>query len=244
MGTKIAIITDIHGNASALSAVLKDVKNEKNIEHIYCLGDIVAIGHETNEVLNMLFLLDNISFVIGNHEEDFLNIIHGRSTQISNEGVRKHHEWLVSRMDKNFIPKLMKMPRNLIIEYESKKILFTHYHLNSDQTYFQIDKNPTIDKLDEMYNGSDFAAVCFGHHHPLHFFQSDERLYINPGSLGCYDKPYARYCILNIDRQIEVQFKEVPYENREFLKAYETLSVPEKDLILKAFHGNQHLKFG
>lgn len=34
----IAVITDIHGNYSALKAVLADIERESKVEHIYCLG--------------------------------------------------------------------------------------------------------------------------------------------------------------------------------------------------------------
>ena len=37
---RIGIISDIHGNLSALDAVLKELKN-KNIDKIICLGDLI-----------------------------------------------------------------------------------------------------------------------------------------------------------------------------------------------------------
>ena len=38
---KIAIISDVHANITALNAVLDDIKN-RNIKRIFCLGDSVA----------------------------------------------------------------------------------------------------------------------------------------------------------------------------------------------------------
>lgn len=58
---KIAIITDVHGNAPALKAALSEIDNRRDIEHIYCLGDMVAIGPDTNEVLHMLFSRADVS---------------------------------------------------------------------------------------------------------------------------------------------------------------------------------------
>ena len=37
---KVAIISDVHGNITALNAVLDDIKN-RNINKIFCLGDSV-----------------------------------------------------------------------------------------------------------------------------------------------------------------------------------------------------------
>lgn len=56
---KYAIITDIHGNSSALKAVLDDIAN-KNIDHIICLGDMVGIGPDSNEVLEIITSRKNI----------------------------------------------------------------------------------------------------------------------------------------------------------------------------------------
>jgi Icc-related predicted phosphoesterase len=40
---KIAIISDIHGNITALDTVLKDIKR-RGIKRIFCLGDLVGKG--------------------------------------------------------------------------------------------------------------------------------------------------------------------------------------------------------
>ncbi|AVQ98159.1 hypothetical protein OBCHQ24_03640 [Oceanobacillus iheyensis] len=69
MGTHIAIISDIHGNYAALWAVLDDIDKNKQIELSYCLEDLIGIGHETNDVLELLFSRDDISFVRGNYNE-------------------------------------------------------------------------------------------------------------------------------------------------------------------------------
>ena len=46
---KIAIISDIHGNITALNAVLEDIKNRK-INKIFCLGDcITKCTHPVNQ---------------------------------------------------------------------------------------------------------------------------------------------------------------------------------------------------
>ena len=82
--------------------------------------------------------------------------------------------------------------------------------------------------------------MCFGHHHVVHHFISSDRTYFNPGALGCYGKPRARYGIvtLTVNATIE-ELIEVPYDNKEFLQSHHRLKVPERDFILKIFHGGQ-----
>ncbi|WP_282942413.1 metallophosphoesterase family protein [Paenibacillus sp. RC67] len=242
MAASIAIVTDIHGNSAALRAVLEDMDKEFQIDHIYCIGDMVGIGHETNEVLELLFTRNDISFVIGNHEEAFLNIIHGEAAGTSSEE-RRHHQWLVSRMDKSYILKLMELPKSLTVEIEGKQLLLLHYHLTHDNTFLPIDSEPSGEKLEKLYPNTPANVICFGHHHPVHFFETNNRLFLNPGSLGCNHKPLARYAVLHIAEKVEAELREVPYDNQAFLLQYELLGVPDKDFILKVFHGNQHLNF-
>lgn len=64
-----AIISDIHGNLEAFEAVLADIKT-KNIDEVYCLGDIVGYGPNPRECVDL-----SISFqacLLGNHDQGAL----------------------------------------------------------------------------------------------------------------------------------------------------------------------------
>lgn len=244
MGSKIAVVADIHGNSSALKAVLNDIDKDQQIQHIYCLGDLVGIGHETNEVLDLLSSRKDISFVMGNHDEAILKITKGlEPDSVGDE--REHHSWIASRLDKKYIPFLSAMPIKIDKEINGKKFLFIHYHLDVKDEFISIDNQPAIHKLDELYETYNSDVVCFGHHHTVHHFNSKERLYHNPSSLGCNHNPLAPYSTFQVDKsgRMTVSFIEVPYDNKQFLISYHNLNVPAKDFILEVFHGNQHLQY-
>jgi putative phosphoesterase len=244
MEKKIAVITDIHGNCSALEAVLKEIEKDSKIEHIYCLGDLIGIGYESNEVLELFITRHDISFVMGNHDEAILDIIAGREPY-SRGKERQHHEWIASRLDRKFIPFLTSIPTRLHTTYNGKRLLFIHYHLNEQGDFSSVDYEPTEKKLDNLYRTANVDIVCFGHHHVVHYFKSKKRLYLNPSSLGCYHKPFAAYAILAFGEsgEINITLKEVTYDNKEFLLGYRKLNVPDSDYILKVFHGDQQLKY-
>ena len=63
---RIAIISDIHGNATAFERVLADIET-CGTNHVFCLGDNVGYGPEPETVVNMLRQHD-IASVMGNHE--------------------------------------------------------------------------------------------------------------------------------------------------------------------------------
>ncbi|MCP8617883.1 metallophosphoesterase family protein [Salirhabdus salicampi] len=244
MAEKVAIITDIHGNYNALKAVLHDINKDEDIVHIYCLGDLIGIGHETNEVLSLLSVQKNISFVAGNHDQAILNIFAGKEPGSKGEE-KEHHKWIASRLDPAYLPMLSGLSQKLYANHNGKTFYFTHYHVNERGDFLPVDQTPSVNKLDELYRESTADIVCFGHHHVVHHFKSKERLYVNPSSLGCNHKPLAPYGVVELGAfgNINISFREVPYDNKDFLLSYERLNVPGKEFILEVFYGNQHLRY-
>lgn len=105
--TRIAIVSDIHGNIYALEAVLEDMK-EKEIDSVYCLGDMIGIGPFSNEVLEALFAIENMQMITGNHEESILAVLTNESYPKSRVNVKPHHEWIASRLKNKFIEEISK----------------------------------------------------------------------------------------------------------------------------------------
>ena len=65
--TKIIIINDLHGNATALKAVLPKIK-ELSPDYVFCPGDIIGIGPHSNEVIDLVRTIPNFYASKGNHE--------------------------------------------------------------------------------------------------------------------------------------------------------------------------------
>lgn len=244
---KVAIITDIHGNASALKAVLREIDGRSDIEQIYCLGDMVGIGPDTNDVLDLLFSRKNLSMISGNHDEAVLAIIKGEEHPTGHIHVKEHHEWIAERMDPIFIPSLEKLPRTMEVTVNGHTLFFTHYHMEQEKRNVHISQNPfstivepNLPNLEALFKNRSEDLIGFGHHHPPHLFKNDRTIYLNPGSLGCNREPTARYGVLTIEETgIQVNLENVPYDNEAFLSSYKTLQVPEREFIIRAFHGNQ-----
>ncbi len=64
---KVAVISDIHGNLTALQAVLND-QRVLGVDEVYCLGDIVGYGPRPRECLGIVQACAK-GIVRGNHEE-------------------------------------------------------------------------------------------------------------------------------------------------------------------------------
>ena len=61
-----ALISDIHSNLAALTAVLEDIARH-DVKEIFCLGDIVGYGPEPKECLDLIIERGVIS-IMGNHD--------------------------------------------------------------------------------------------------------------------------------------------------------------------------------
>ncbi len=85
---RTAIISDIHGNLEALSAVLYDIES-LNIDEIVCLGDIIGYGPNPNECISLVSKKCPI-ILLGNHDAAVLDPL---STQNFNINAKLAIEW-------------------------------------------------------------------------------------------------------------------------------------------------------
>lgn len=231
MRTRIAILTDIHGNARALRAALADIDQQPEIAHLYVLGDLIGIGPDTNEVLDLVVNRAGITLLRGNHEDAVLAILEGR---ILPGHESEHHTWIAAGLDRAYVPRLAGLPYTVTPTVGGTPLLLLHYHLHEARPleFAAISPQPNTAELEARYGDHPARAVCFGHHHPLHLFRSPQRLYLNPGALGCCDRPVARYAVLTCDGpQIGVELRAVPYDQKAFLDSFDRLQVPDRDFL-------------
>ncbi len=179
---KYAIISDIHSNLEALTKVLSII-DEKKVDEIICLGDIVGYGANPNECVTIV--RDRCSaIVLGNHDAAALNpsLAHD-----FNPIARRAIVWTSNTLtddNKNF---LSAVP--LKVQKENT-ILFVHSSPNAPELW------------DYIIDGDDAASafrhfeerICFiGHTHVPGIFSQrgrekiisrDEKFIVNIGSIG------------------------------------------------------------
>jgi serine/threonine protein phosphatase 1 len=69
------VIGDIHGRIEALKQVLSRSKFNYKKDKLIVLGDIADGGYNTYEVVEELLKIKNLIFILGNHDEWFINHI-------------------------------------------------------------------------------------------------------------------------------------------------------------------------
>ena len=246
---KIAVLTDIHGNAPALKAVLAEIDARNDIEHIYCAGDMIGIGPDTNEVLSLLFSRNDVSMVTGNHDEAILALMEEKEYPTSHKGTKEHHQWVAEHLDRSYIPMLKKLPRMIRKNIEGHPILMIHYHIEPSKLSdpicldpFSKIVEPSLHHISSLFNEYEARLILFGHHHPVHYFSNEQTIYLNPGSLGCSHQETAPYAIAEITpSEMKINLQEADYDKTSFIASYERLKVPDRDFILKVFHGTSQV---
>ena len=217
---KIVVFSDIHGNLSALEAVLDDVYSRYKPDAFACLGDLVDYGMRSNEVIQKLVQLD-IPMIInlqGNHEKAILDS--DLSSFSSNRGrqILLYTKQHLSNASFHYIHNYMNTA-SVVLNLLGKKILFVHGDI----------ENPywgklTIDKMcDDRYNEYDY--VISGHTHKPHAIENfckidlpdlrnqKKTIFINPGSVGQPRNlnPYAQYAYFEISSGV-IHLNAVQYD--------------------------------
>jgi predicted phosphodiesterase len=92
--SNILLVSDRHGNLSALDAVLKDVETRGPVDAVWSLGDTVGYGPQPSECLLRLKSLGALA-VAGNHELAALGVL---STENFNPAAKTAAEWTGSAL--------------------------------------------------------------------------------------------------------------------------------------------------
>ena len=240
----LAIISDIHSNLEALTAVLEDIKR-RGAREIYCLGDIIGYGPDPGDCLDLV-QTSTTKAILGNHDhavlygpEHFNSGAEGavywtrkklEETQ-DRQLLRRRWEYLAS-LDERFTiypPETGGM--NMLVVHGSPRKPISEY-------VFPDDSRTSPAKMTGIFER--FAHLCFvGHTHLPGVFTekegfvspndlgwiydiNEEKALINVGSVGQpRDRdPRASYVII-YDKKVE--FVRVTYDtNVTMMKVFNT----------------------
>ena len=243
--TRTAILSDIHGNLSALESVLRDVESQR-VDRIVCLGDVVGYGPEPCVCLDRV--LEFGFCVLGNHDSSALFDPEGFNaaaeqaifwTRGQLESDRDGPE--ASRRRMEF---LCQLPRTI----REGNVLFVHGSPRGPTNeYVFPEDTQNVKKMEKLF--SLVPHLCFqGHTHVPGIFTSDlrfvrptetgtgygigspeQRLMINVGSVGQPRDGDPRSCYVIYDEQC-IEFRRVEYDVERTVEAIE--AEPELDNFL------------
>jgi predicted phosphodiesterase len=176
----LALISDIHGNCVALDAVLADLSRHQ-VADLICLGDIAAGGPQPREVISCLRKL-GCRAVRGNGERWLLEgLPPGQSEETKR--LAEVARWTRDQLAVADLDYLAALPATLTVTLGSLTLFCFHGSPRSDIE--SLLATTREEELNEVLAAAPAARVLAGGHTHLQLLRAwDDRLLINPGSVG------------------------------------------------------------
>lgn len=241
-----ALISDIHGNLEALTAVMADVREQK-VDRIVCLGDVVGYGPNPSECLDVV--MKHCAFtILGNHDQAALfdpegfNPVALRAIYWTRDELDRgtggaaaiHRRW-------DFLSELPKSHReNDVLYVHGSPRDATNEYVFPETIYDAARIRLLFDRV---------TTVCFqGHTHMPGVFVTEpdfitpdrcdnrfplggEKLMVNVGSVGQPrdEDPRACYVVMD-DKKMDIEFRRVAYDLETTIK--KIYATPDLDNML------------
>lgn len=184
---KIAVISDIHGNLTALDAVLEDIENQ-GCEKVFVLGDYAMAGPRPSETVNWFMkqqgnpnykmIQGNTDFMIANYTDELYDSVKNKAPIMAE--ALKDDVKILNIIQKDFLKNL---PIQLQIEEEGVKILLVHGSPRKNNE--DILPDTPLNEVEEMLKNVEADVVLCGHTHiPCGFQLPNKKTVVNVGSIG------------------------------------------------------------
>ena len=251
MMTKIAVLSDIHGNTTALNAVLEDALSLQ-VDEYWLLGDILMPGTGRKNILETLADLPITAQVLGNWEYSLWRACHRKldETKPSLRYLLRQCQYIMEEVSQEEIDALQNYPLQIHRQFGDLTIGLSHHlpdknwgreliHLGKQEDFDRLVTDPACD------------IAVYGHiHQQLLRYGSGGQLILNPGSIG---QPFflssnlrrdlrAQYMILEFDEKglKDVDFRRVDYDVQAELQLAKDLNLPYYqvyyDSLVKGIH--------
>ena len=208
----IAVLSDIHGNCSALESVLSDIRINRKPDAVVLLGDLIDYGMRSNEAISIVKGIDIpvICNIWGNHENAILNEDYSRFSSSRGVESAKFTKSRLSAESIEYLNSIEGKSGKMEFVADGKRFLAVHGSLRDN--YWKSIYPHSGNGTDGDFAGYEsYNYVLSGHSHFTHvfdrFYECDNPEYrnkkkvvfINPGSVGQprNHNPNAQYALLD-----------------------------------------------
>lgn len=256
MKRRIALLSDVHGNATALEAVLADAESQAVTDYWF-LGDLLMPGTGRRNILERLERLPISLQVRGNWEDSLWHALHQKLdlTRPSHLYLTKLCHFVLEEILPEEIDRMRELPLQVLTEVAGLKIAVSH-HLPDKNWGRELIHIGNQSDFDQLFEGNEAVIAIYGHIHQQFLrYGTGGQLIINPGSIG---QPFfldatlrqdlrAQYAILEIDEtgMKDVDMRRVAYDVEQELARARELQLPyyeiyEESLVNGIHHTHNH----
>ena len=221
MNNRIAILSDIHGDTTALEAVIADARALGATEY-WLLGDILLPGPGREDLFELLDAIPITAAVRGNWDDCVLEALDGEYGLEDPQEIQllRLTQYLMEGLDPKRIDWLRSLP--LVEKKEVNGIRFSLTH-NLPEKNYGGDLRPAnvTENFDQLLDDQTDMAI-YGHvHKQLLRYGSQGQQILNPGTIGM---PYfdwepiqnhrAQYALIDVEEDgvTNLQFRKVAYD--------------------------------
>ncbi|MEH7304669.1 metallophosphoesterase family protein [Neobacillus drentensis] len=230
---RIAFISDIHGNVTALDTVLADI-NQRNVEKIFVLGDICFRGPEPQRSLDLVRSL-NTDVIKGNADEWVIRGIKEGEVPDSALGMMsRERDWTFSQLDKASIDYLKNLPTELKLEYG--KVRIHAYHATPKSLFEVVTPYESDQVIAEKMMGSEADIYIYAHIHKPFIRYINGKCIINIGSVGLPFDGLAKssYALLEIQEEcFQTSIMRVDYDVNKVINQFTESDYPNSEQMKK-----------
>ena len=256
MKRRIALLSDVHGNSTALEAVLADAESQAVTDYWF-LGDLLMPGTGRRNILDRLEQLPISLQVRGNWEDSLWHALHQKLdlTRPSHLYLTKLCHFVLEEIHPEEIDRMRELPLQVLTEVAGLKIAVSH-HLPDKNWGRELIHIGNQSDFDRLFEGNESVIAIYGHIHQQFLrYGTGGQLIINPGSIG---QPFfldatlrqdlrAQYAILEIDETglRDVDMRRVAYDVEQELARARELQLPyyeiyEESLVNGIHHTHNH----
>lgn len=223
---RTAVLADVHGNLTALCAVLDDARR-RGADRFVFLGDIVSFGPHPRECMDCIGGLPIAAAVRGNHDR---YVAEGtfRSWPCPDTTPRvpaEIEEWTYSELTARQIETLRSWPPSASLDDDHHSLFCVHAALDSDERMVR------PEQTDEQFAAElgTGGLRAYGHIHHQVMRTVAGSTYVNPGSVGLpFDRdPRAAYALVNDTAEgLAVDLLRVDYDVETVIRSLREREVP------------------
>jgi len=238
--TRVAVLSDIHGNAVALRAVLAELDAE-GIERGVCLGDVCQGGPEPSECVDLL-AERGWPVVLGNADAFVLDPVTAEgSTEEITERPLAVREWTYEQLGPGRREVVAAYAPTVEADVGAARRLLG-CHATPESYHPVVFPTASEDEFRAAFEGSGADVVACGHIHLQYVRRIGPARVLNPGSVGlAYDHeqdesalafdPWAELAIVSCDgdRRFSIDFRRTPFDAEAVVEAHRASGMPFGD---------------
>jgi putative phosphoesterase len=205
LSTRIAVLSDVHGNVAALEAVRKALKREKP-DVTLIAGDLVMNGPEPGATVDALREMERDGAIVvqGNTDiavadADYAAAFPWMLESGVSDAIRAASEWAHDALDDEQLAWLRRLPAERRVRIGDDLVLVTHASPGSQTQGFDRDLDPST--VLERISRTDARVICCGHTHIPDVQEFGWKVVVNDGSAGyVFDgEPTATWALVTLD---------------------------------------------